>query len=255
MTARLPNLDPSFGGWTLSLFPSTCPAMPEKILAIISAIGLVLPFAHIHAQQKRVILTGTLNQVISTSPFWTNLEAGDEFTLTVNYDTSYTTSTPTEEITEYHWLSQSMTAEFGDYVFTSPSHDIGVRVGVNYPEGFSFMGTSYFSAHGLEIHPGGGIQAGLLTWSDVVTSFSLLELEKGTPASTFNVINQFGIYNALFNGGRDFATASGVITGMRVETIPEPSTWLLVGIGAICLGCATFRRRWSCSGARERSGR
>ena len=224
----------------------------KLVLALALAAGLTSFAGNAKAQTERLTFSGTLTNITSTSPFWNGISNGTSFTMTGYYDLTPNTTYSYTGGAQYLWTNQNydLSASFGAYVFSmnNPSIEMQNNSSGRF-SGFTLGNGSYFSSGGLDVNSGNGLQAGIISdalygISPVVSAASLTSI-----TNNYSITNPpYGLYarfslSGTFNSGADSASVQGAVTSYSVQSVPEPSTYVLFGIGALVLVVIYRRNR------------
>lgn len=198
------------------------------------AICLLGAMSVAQAQQVQVTFSGTVSSTTGTID--PSVVAGTAFQYVVLYDLSTLPwQTNGNVVANYHVLS--MTTTVGSYSLSLGSQNI--QITSELPQGFpipDFYLWGYTADQGnsstytsvqlfTEIHP------------EVAPDTSLDSIQE-FPVSDFEHSNSFFLG---LNGGAD--SINGHVTEINVEAVPEPSTWMLLGMGGAVAGFHLVRRR------------
>ena len=144
-----------------------------------------------------------------------------------------------------------------------------LAVGLNGVGSLSFNGgltleagsTTIFQVHATDDFTSVYLSGGRVTYGGALV-FSLVDFTPvaGDEFEVFNLIgaSESGNFSSVEVGGSDLSNLNGLWSGMNagvtyqfnvttgilaVQTIPEPSTYALLGLGVVALGACVLRRR------------
>lgn len=213
-----------------------------KTTFIAIATLFIAATASLHAQALRFTFTGTVSTVnpALASEFSAGEEVEFAFTINPATDFNYSNSFQTG------YFVSNIAGTFGSYTISGPA---GLQAEFLNDEPFILGGDGdgmIFSANNLVGGPVSGFSLSSTYLrvnfpnafsSDLIDAGQLQNLNGAIPGGQQNQLT--------FDNSPNEKYVSFDITSASVEAVPEPSTWALMGIGAVALGYGAYRRRGS----------
>ena len=214
-------------------FPNLAAHVLKRAVVLLG--GLLILTARAEAQQVRLTFTGTVATAVGVDA---SVQAGTVFETAVVFDLS--TSPNLIDGVQARYTTLSVNTTVGDYVF---ANEAGATQNIFVSAG-RLLGDPNPASYGyyLEYNAPGGAYTSyvylLSAENSVVAPNHSLESIQSHPVSLFEHTN---IFATAWGPG----LIQGVVTSYAVEPVaaPEPSTWALLGLGAMVVAFRFIRRR------------
>jgi hypothetical protein len=215
------------------------------------AVGLLFVLSRVtSAATVDVEITGVINFHSANTPtgYWDGtVTNGTPYTFSLQFDSLALDSDPdpTRGVYDSSGVPFQLSISFGDYIFTTTGNTVTVWNdffnGVSTQDGIFFSNLNAFTQNGLSLTQN-GIQTNFFFSNTSFLSSDSLSEVKTYPLADFS--QTYMVVSGSFNNGNGIQTATlqGTIDSFIV-TVPEPGTWILMGIGTVMLfATQRFRR-------------
>jgi hypothetical protein len=219
--------------------------------ALACAFGLLFALARVtSAATVDVEISGVINFHSANTPtgYWDGtVTNGTPYTFSLQFDslTPDTNPDPTSGVYNSSGAPFQLSISFGDYVFTTTGNTVTVWNdffnGTTTQDGIFFSNLNAFTQNGLSLSQN-GIQTNFFFSNTSFLSSDSLSEVKTYPLTDFS--QTYMLVSGSFNNGNGIQTATLQGTIDSFVVVPEPATWILMGIGAVMLfGAQQFRRK------------
>lgn|GEM_PF-2467755 len=219
--------------------------------ALAYVFGLLFAFARVtSAATVDVEISGVINFHSANTPtgYWdATVTNGTPYTFSLQFDslTPDTNPDPTSGVYNSSGAPFQLSISFGDYVFTTTGNTVTVWNdffnGTTTQDGIFFSNLNAFTQNGLSLSQN-GIQTNFFFSNTSFLSSDSLSEVKTYPLTDFS--QTYMVVSGSFNNGNGIQTATLQGTVDSFVVVPEPATWMMMGIGMVMLfGTQRFRRK------------